>query len=163
MHGCFFGQKVKIKLLLKGVLKALLPRGSVPLNHLAFLEELCPLTGFCSAEKSTCMSLLRWIWSWHGKGSCFGLNHTHGRRATLNMHQKESLSVKSLLGDKSQNSGESTVAEFSLPFKFWNSRSSFFLSSTCSNSCFCSSSKKQTEIEDVGGGKVQQAFVSSSF
>lgn len=28
------------------------------------------------------------------------------------------------------------------PFKCWNSRSSFFLNSTCSNSCFCSSSKK---------------------
>lgn len=28
-----------------------------------------------------------------------------------------------------------------LPFKLWNSRSSFFLSSTCSNSCFWSSSK----------------------
>lgn len=47
------------------------------------------------------------------------------------------------------------MAGSGLPFKFWNSRSSFFLSSTCSNSCFCSSSKKQTKIENISGGKQQ--------
>lgn len=48
-------------------------------------------------------------------------------------------------------SGQSAAASCS-PFKFWNSRSSFFLSSTCSNSCFCSSSEvKIRDKQDIWG------------
>lgn len=51
------------------------------------------------------------------------------------------------------------VPEVSLPFKCWNSRSSFFLSSTCSKSCFCSSSENHTKnkmLEEKRCGPLQE-------
>ncbi len=49
--------------------------------------------------------------------------------------------TRELLGCE-HNSENTVTVIFAVPFKCWNSLSNFFLSSTCSTSCFCNSSAK---------------------
>lgn len=85
------------------------------------------------------MKLLSWICSWHGKARIRNM-----KEGEHSQHAERHLSLSGTVIEATA-CGKGTAAEFGLPFKFWNSRSSLFLSSTCSNSCFWSSSTKQTK------------------